>query len=363
MENLQVVRNKLVNFYKENPRTVIVVFGATGLYIANKLYKKRKYSQKIFNKKDEIKDKAILITGCDTGFGNAMALKLSINLGYQVIATCLKQDSVNDYLSNSSFTANNSTAVVLDVTNEDNIKSVKQFTMNHLNKTNSILWGLVNNAGIFVPGPFELVPKEIDLYQRNVLFMSPLNIIREFLPLLPGRKNYQTNKFNKTKNNGGRIVNISSVSAKMVFDTRYGVSKGALSYFSHSLRMELSPRFGIWVCPIEPGDYVTSIVDNYVMWGKKVRNKLKDNNKLDLIDIYEFNFDKETQNLKDFFSSDNLVNGDIDGVVNDAIHGLTAKYPQREYQRGWNIIHKLLCCGPWWITEPITILIQQSGSW
>ena len=37
-----------------------------------------------------------------------------------------------------------------------------------------------------------VVPAEFDEIQRNVLYAAPRNIIRQFLPLLPGRQNYKT---------------------------------------------------------------------------------------------------------------------------------------------------------------------------
>ena len=188
-----------------------------------------------------------------------MALKLSTKCGYRVIATCLKQGSVDKFLSNSLFTSNKSTSCVLDVSKSDDIEKVKQFTIEYLSQTSSILWGIVNNAGFAIAGQFEVVPPELDELERTVLFIAPRDIIRAFLPLLPGRKNYETFP-NKTMSNGGRIVNMSSSAARFYFNAmRYGPSKCALSYFSHILRMEIAPRFGVWVSAVEPGGYNTNI--------------------------------------------------------------------------------------------------------
>ena len=176
------IQSQPQDLYKRIRKALI---GLLLLYLC-KVYRKWKHKQKLFTNKGAISNKAVLITGCDTGFGNATALKLSIKHGYRVIATCLKKESVHKFLSNSSFTKNGSIATSMDVTKMEDIERVKQFTIKYLKDTNSILWGLVNNAGIVIPGPFEVVPAEFDAFERHVLFTAPINIIRTFLPLIPG---------------------------------------------------------------------------------------------------------------------------------------------------------------------------------
>ncbi len=77
------------------------------------IYKKRKYRQMLFNDPKTKEKKAIVITGCDTGFGNATAKKLDA-MGFTVIATCYSQkasDSLEKELSERALT------YVMDVTN------------------------------------------------------------------------------------------------------------------------------------------------------------------------------------------------------------------------------------------------------
>eukprot|EP01084_Bolivina_argentea_P299415 516110_1 len=343
-----------MNLLKASPRIRRILISLLLLYLFNKFYKKWKYRQKLFNNKKTcaVANKTILITGCDTGFGNATALKLSIKYGYKVIATCLKKESVDKFLSNSSFTENGSIATIMDVTKINDIERTKQFTIKYLAETNSILWGLVNNAGIAIPGTFELVPAEMDAFERNVLFNGPIQIIRKFLPLIHGRQNYKY-LYKPSVNNGGRIVNVASAAARFIFpNTRYGPSKAALSYFSHALRMELSWRFGIWVCTIEPGAFRTPIMGQICVWGKRVENKLKETNSTELMDIYQFDVDKIERNLEKKFVEISS-HETIDPVVDSIIHGLTAKYPQRSYQPGWPLFALVCLYLPMWMTEPI----------
>eukprot|EP01084_Bolivina_argentea_P279370 477597_1 len=354
MERIQTI-------YKNNPRARKIALFVAIFWILSKIYKKWKYAQKLFCAKVDIKSKTILITGCDTGFGNATAIKLSTKLGYRVIATCLKKESVDQFVSNSSFTANGSTATVLDVTKFNDIQRVKQFTIKYLEDTHSILWGIVNNAGFAIPGNFELVPHEMAEMEKNVLYRAPVYITREFLPLIYGRKNYDS-KRKKTSNDGGRIVNVASAAARVVFspDIRYGCSKAALSYFSHALRMDISPRFGIWVSAVEPGGYRTAIVSGTKVWHKRVIDKVEEENKNELLDIYDVpDIDKFNKRMDEISKGAMGYSPNIEEVVDCIIHGLTAKYPNRSYQPNWTFIIKFMAFAPICITEPIMLLVGK----
>jgi len=111
------------------------------------------------------------------------------------------------------------------------------------------LFGLVNNAGIAVPGP--LLHLRIDDFRRqlDVNVTGQLVVIQAFAPLLDGE-------------HPGRIVMISSVSGTNAapFTGPYSASKFALEGFSESLRRELMV-FGIDVIVIAPGAIATPIWD------------------------------------------------------------------------------------------------------
>eukprot|EP01083_Nonionella_stella_P183767 664939_1 len=211
---------------------------------------------------------------------------------YRVIATCRTQQSVDGFLSNSAFTANKSKALIMDVTNEKHIAKAKQFVVNYLDETKSIFWGLVNNAGLSFFAPFEMVSVEKGKFMHDVLFTGPMNIIHTFLPLLKGRKDYKAKDQLEYSSDGGRIVNISSIAARFKgYDARYGVAKAAISYATHALRKELSPRFGIWCSVIEPGGFQTNILDAGMKWTHTIVEELKANEQEELPDVYEHNVD------------------------------------------------------------------------
>eukprot|EP01083_Nonionella_stella_P078789 215828_1 len=383
MERLQLIQDNIyypilitilllaINIYKQNPHVIQITLGLTGLYITSKVYNKWKYSQTLFTEPTDIGQKVILITGCDTGFGHATALKLSIELEYRVIATCLKQESVDQMQSNKQYTKNGSTAVLMDVTKKEDIERVKQFAIQYLEQTDGLeFWGFVNNAGIGIQGSFEVVPKELSEYETNVLYKGPVDICRAFLPLLPGRKNWKqlqsgTSSIVKTSNNGGRIVNIASVGARCIVPVlpRYCAMKAALASFSHAMRMDISPRFGIWVSSVEPGGYMTPIVQKSMFWFKQVEKKVKENNEAELLDIYEFPDLNKMQKVYDKAAKTRgksiMFNDNINEVVDCIIHGLTAKYPRRSYEVGWAFLIQCFVYLPLWMTEPIRIKVQR----
>ena len=64
---MEALKQYLMNIVGRNPRIAKLIVAIFALYILNKVYQKRKYSQKLFTTKSEIENKVILITGCDTG--------------------------------------------------------------------------------------------------------------------------------------------------------------------------------------------------------------------------------------------------------------------------------------------------------
>ena len=79
---------------------------------------------------DNISDKCIFITGCDTGFGYLLALKLD-ELGCSVFAACLTQDGANR-LSEAS--DGRIVTSIMDVTDSDSITPAKNVIEEHLSK-------------------------------------------------------------------------------------------------------------------------------------------------------------------------------------------------------------------------------------
>jgi NAD(P)-dependent dehydrogenase (short-subunit alcohol dehydrogenase family) len=108
------------------------------------------------------------------------------------------------------------------------------------------LAGLVNNAGIAVPGPIEMLTSADIWRQMDVNVVGLAALTRACLPML--------------RCAGGRIVNMSSVSGRIAYPIlgAYAASKFAVEAMSDALRIELRP-WGIRVILVEPGSVQTPI--------------------------------------------------------------------------------------------------------
>ena len=178
----------------------------------------------------------VFITGAATGIGAATTKRLA-EAGYRVFA------GVHNETGSLAGTAGVQ-PVAIDVTDpasaENAAKVVEEAVSGHG------LRAVINNAGVIVQGPLELVPAEGLRRQFEVNTLGPAHVIQAFLPLLREGK--------------GRIVNISAPTARVPvpFMAPIGASKAALASFSDSLRVEL----GAWDIPvvvIEPGGTDTAI--------------------------------------------------------------------------------------------------------
>ena len=80
--------------------------------------------------------KSVLITGCDTGFGNLTAKTLSKD-GYHVFAGCLTKTGVESFHE-----FDNITAFLLDVTKEEDISRTFELVKTKMKTMDG--WGLRN---------------------------------------------------------------------------------------------------------------------------------------------------------------------------------------------------------------------------
>lgn len=111
------------------------------------------------------KDKAVLITGCDSGFGNLIASRLD-TYGFKVYAGVLFPDSqgAKDLISKSS---PNLQVIKLDVTSVDDV----DHAISAIKSSGHQLWGLINNAGIasYFPAEFGVDTEDVEkMFAVNV---------------------------------------------------------------------------------------------------------------------------------------------------------------------------------------------------
>jgi NAD(P)-dependent dehydrogenase (short-subunit alcohol dehydrogenase family) len=190
--------------------------------------------------------KAVVITGVSTGIGEAAA-KLLAAKGFKVYGSVRKAE---DGARLKQELGESFEPLLFDVIDEKAVKAAADKVRADLN--GATLFGVVNNAGISVPGPSLMVPVEKWRQQLEVNVIGPVIVMQAFVPLL-GADAAQ-------KGGPGRIVNISSVAGKRAFPFQgpYAASKHGLEAVSESLRRELM-LYGIDVIIIGPGPIKTAI--------------------------------------------------------------------------------------------------------
>ncbi len=192
--------------------------------------------------------KSVVVTGASSGIGWG-CVKVLIAAGFRVFGSVRKQTDA-DRLSHE-FGAN-FVPLLFDVTDEAAVAAGARQVADILG--GETLAGLVNNAGVAVPGPLHYV--QIDDFKRQieVNLTGQLIVTQAFLPLL-GADLARTGT-------PGRVVMISSVGGKnaLPFLGPYNASKFAIEGLSESLRRELM-LFGIDVIVVAPGAVATPIWD------------------------------------------------------------------------------------------------------
>ncbi|MEE6471397.1 hypothetical protein FKM82_009259 [Ascaphus truei] len=185
-------------------------------------------------------DKHVFITGCDTGFGNLLAKRLS-RKGFKVLAGCLTQTGADDLQKAAPLGLK---TTLLDVTSSDSIKRAVEWVKTEVGDKG--LYGLVNNAGVANPiGPTEWMTVQDYRKVMEVNTFGTISVTLGFLPLV--------------KRAQGRIVNMASILGRISANGGgYCVSKFAVEAFSDSLRRDMQ-NFGIKVCIIEPGFFKTAV--------------------------------------------------------------------------------------------------------
>jgi len=194
------------------------------------------------------KSKFVLITGASTGIGYGVAKEL-IRRGYTVFGSVRKQEDADRVKSElgAGFLP-----LLFDVTDAPAVDRAVTEVKRQCNGQG--LGGLINNSGISVPGPIELLSVEEIAYNFEVNVFGVLRVTKAFLPLLGARKDHPSSP--------GRILNMSSVAGKLAapYTAPYSGTKHALEGISHAMRLEFM-RYGITVIIIGPGAIQTPIWD------------------------------------------------------------------------------------------------------
>jgi NAD(P)-dependent dehydrogenase (short-subunit alcohol dehydrogenase family) len=191
-----------------------------------------------------------LITGASTGIGRASALRLA-GSGWSVFA-CVRDSAAGERLTAAWGTGGRGALipVALDVTDSAQIAQAVELVRERSGEVPASRSGrldaLVNNAGIGLSGPLELVDLGQLREQFEVNVFGQVAVTQALLPALRRAR--------------GRIILVSSIGGRVAvpFLAPYGASKHALEAIGDALRVELH-RSNIRVSLVEPGSVKTPI--------------------------------------------------------------------------------------------------------
>ena len=172
----------------------------------------------------------ILITGITSGFGKAMAARLSAD-GHKVYGTHRK---ATDFLPGVTY-------IKADAQNAADCEAAVKQVVDAEGRIDVF----INNAGMGIGGPLEFTSLEDAQRQMDVNWMGMVRFLHWVVPAMRGQ-------------GGGKIICFSSIGGLMglPFQGLYSASKFAIEGYCEALRME-TRAFGIKVVVIEPGDFAT----------------------------------------------------------------------------------------------------------
>ena len=197
---------------------------------------------------EPLRREIVVVTGASTGIGAATARELA-RRGFHVLAG-VRRDTDADALR-----AANLEPVMLDITNEAEIAAL--VTRIGGDPERRPLRALVNNAGIGVNAPVEVLPLSEWRRLFDINLFGHVAMTQALLPALIESR--------------GTVVNISSVGGKVAMATYgpYAGSKFALEAVSDALRREVGP-LGVKVIVIEPGAVTTEMLGRVAATGERV---------------------------------------------------------------------------------------------
>ena len=249
----------------------------------------------------------VLITGASTGIGAACAIRLAA-AGMHVYA------GVREDAAGAALRAQNAALITplhLDVTNAGSIAAAVATLEAQLGDAG--LNGLVNNAGIAIGGPLEVLPMNEIRRQFDVNVFGALAVTQAFLPQLRRAR--------------GRIVNMGSIAGRIAlpFLGPYCMSKSALRAMTHALRLEVD-AWGIDVALVEPGAIATPI------WKKS--NAAADVMQATLQNDTLAHYSRHLEGIRRVIAKAEEQAISADAVARAVEHALTAAHPKTEYLVG-----------------------------
>jgi NAD(P)-dependent dehydrogenase (short-subunit alcohol dehydrogenase family) len=249
--------------------------------------------------------RSVLVTGASTGIGRATALRLA-GSNWKVFAGVRKESDAESLRAEASPSL---VPVILDVTEPEQIAAAAEQIER---ESEGGLQGLVNNAGVAVPGPLETIPLDDLRHQLEVNLVAYVAVTQAMLPQIRRAE--------------GRIVFLASIGGRIAFPFGgpYHASKFATEAIGDVFRQELRP-WGIEVAIIEPGSIDTPIWERGKEKAEEVEAKSPNTNLL-----YGAALDKFRKVLED--TAERGI--PPEKVARAIAHALESKRPKTRYLVG-----------------------------
>ena len=274
--------------------------------------------------------RAVVVTGCDSGFGRMIALRLH-DLGATVYAGCISRSSC-DELNRSD--RKRMHAFICDVTKDDDVAKCAM----RVETSGHVVCALINNAGVSAFGWAEAL--DIKTYQRNmdVNFFGTVRMTRAFLPLL--------------RKHRGRLINMGSIGARMpsAFGSAYLSTKAAMCSYSDCVRQEMH-RFGVHVALIEPGFFKTGLLAAGAAAGAGSSSEAERK----LSSSYPNYADKMSRTAEPIRQMEWLNGHDCEWVLDAVVDAISNRFPLARYTVGYDarLIRHLLVFVPSWVVDMV----------
>jgi len=209
--------------------------------------------EKFRNKKVSVRpaESIVVITGCDSGFGEMTSRRLA-ELGYQVVSACLTDEGVKRLKDTVAV------SVKCDVTKEEDVAALALETEKFATSSGCRVWGVVNNAGIGDGGNLDWTELRVWRRVMEVNFFAVVSVTRAFLSQLK-------------KTPESRVINVSSMAGLTGSAAlgAYCASKHAVEGMAKCVRQELA-HWSIHVSNINPAFMRTPILTNGPEAAKRV---------------------------------------------------------------------------------------------
>jgi NAD(P)-dependent dehydrogenase (short-subunit alcohol dehydrogenase family) len=184
----------------------------------------------------------VLVTGCSSGFGEAIALGFA-RRGDTVVATMRRPEKASAALTGFG---PNLTVAPLDVTDPASRQRAIDSVIERFGRIDV----LVNNAGVSGTSPSEEMPEAEQRRIFDTNYFGPVAMMQLVMPLMRAQ-------------GGGRMVTVTSVAAisKPTMRGTYAASKHAIDAACAVFDIE-GRAFGIRAPTVLPGYFVTAIREN-----------------------------------------------------------------------------------------------------